>query len=110
MNIQRLEPVAQHWEPFSRNKAKFVPAGSGCYVLTTFDETVLYVGLATDLRRRFNQHLDNPEKVAATSLGRATKFYWIETADINRVERTWLNIHVHNEGRYPVLNKMYSPT
>lgn len=110
MNVEKLDPSVVVWEPFSRNKAKFVPASSGCYALTTFDETVLYLGLATDLRRRFNQHLDNSEKTNATFLGRATKFFWIETADINRVERTWLNIHVHNEGKYPVLNKVYSPT
>lgn len=91
-------------------KAKFVPAGSGCYVLTTFEEHVLYVGLAVNLRRRFIEHLDNPEKTKLTAEGRATKFHWLETSDIQRVERTWLNIHVNAEGRFPILNKIYSPT
>ena len=110
MKIDQLVPATSHWEPFSRNKSKFIPSASGCYALATFDETVLYVGLATDLRRRFNQHLDVPEKIGVTVEGRATKFFWIETTDINRVERTWLNVHVNSEGRYPVLNKVYSPT
>ncbi len=110
MKCALLSPTPIRWEPFSRNKAKFVPDGSGCYVLTTFEDHVLYVGLAVNLRRRFNDHLDNPEKTKPTEEGRATKFYWVETTDNNRIERTWLNIHVSNEGRYPLLNKVFSPT
>lgn len=110
MKCSVLIPQPTQWEPFSRNKAKFVPGGPGCYVLATFEDHVLYVGLALSLQRRFNDHLDNPEKTKPTAEGRATKFYWVETPDINRVERTWLNIHVSNEGRYPLLNKVFSPT
>jgi hypothetical protein len=78
-------------------------------VLTTFEKLVLYVGLATNLRRRMNEHLDSPEKTRATEKGRSVLFHWLETPDINKVERTWLNIHVQHEGAYPPLNKIYSP-
>jgi hypothetical protein len=110
MKVDKLNPATSQWEPFTLSKAKFVPNSAGCYALTNFEETVLYVGLATDLRRRFMQHLEKPEKTGVSAEGRATKFYWVETIDINRVERTWLNIHVHNEGRFPILNKVYSPS
>lgn len=110
MKLECLDPRPDRVERFARRNDKFVPDVAGCYALSTFDGTVLYVGLATNLRRRFAQHLDNPEKTRETRLGRAVEFHWIETDDINRIERTWLNIHVHHEGRYPVLNKVYSPT
>jgi hypothetical protein len=56
-----------------------------------------------------NDHLDSPEKTSETDKGRAILFYWLETPDINMVERTWMNIHLQHEGRLPLLNKMYSP-
>lgn len=110
MKLESLDPRPHRVERFARSSDKFIPNVAGCYALSTFDGTILYVGLATNLRRRFAQHLDSPAKTQETRLGRAVKFHWIETDDINRVERTWLNIHVHHEGQYPVLNKVFSPT
>jgi len=79
-------------------------------VLTTFSREVLYLGLANNLRRRMNQHLDNPTKTNHTKLGRAVLFHWIESPDTNKIERTWMNIHIQNEGVLPALNRSYSPT
>jgi hypothetical protein len=110
MNIDRLVPQPTHCETFKRNRERLVPAGSGCYVLTTFLQLVLYVGLTESLRRRFGEHLDNPKKTTQTEFGTAFLFHWLETADTYKVERTWLNIHIQNEGRLPTLNGMYSPT
>lgn len=109
MNVSELIPQPQGCESFLRSRCRFVPDTSGCYVLTTFEKVVLYIGLATDLRRRMNQHLDVPEKTRATEKGRAVLFHWLQTLDINVVERTWMNIHIQHEGTLPLLNKMYSP-
>lgn len=109
MNVAELLPQPTHWESFKRSRERFVPEKPGCYVLTTFSRVVLYVGLSTNLRTRMNSHLDNPVKTGETQLGRATLFFWIETADINKVERTWMNIHIQHEGTLPVLNGVYSP-
>ena len=65
--------------------------------------------LSTNLRRRINDHLDNEQKTSPTVNGRAVLFCWIESKDINKIERTWLNIHIQHEGAIPVLNKIYSP-
>ena len=70
---------------------------------------MLYIGLAENLRRRMNDHLDSPSKASETRLGRAVLFHWLETADTNKVERTWMNIHAQSEGTLPLLNKVYSP-
>lgn len=110
MNVDQLVPQPSHFEAFRRDRERFVPEASGCYVLTTFSRVVLYLGLAQNLRRRLNEHLDNPEKIKETKLGRAILFFWIETPDIHRVERTWMNTHIQHEGTLPELNKIYSPT
>jgi predicted GIY-YIG superfamily endonuclease len=109
MNIDALVPKPSHCEPFKRSKERFVPEKTGCYVLTTFSKVVLYIGLAHNLRRRINDHLDNPLKTSETKVGRAVLFHWLETPDINKVERTWMNIHIQNEGALPLLNRVYSP-
>jgi excinuclease UvrABC nuclease subunit len=110
MNIDQLIPQPMHRETFRRDRERFVPDKPGCYVLTTFSGVVLYIGLTDNLRRRMDQHLDNPEKIAETLFGRAIFFNWIETLETYKVERTWLNIHIQNEGSWPALNKAYSPT
>jgi len=110
MNISELVPQPTHCEPFKRSRERFVPEKRGCYVLTTFARIVLYVGLADNLRRRMNDHLDDPTKIGETRLGRAVLFHWIESEDTNKVERTWMNTHLVHEGTLPILNKVYSPT
>ncbi len=110
MNVDRLVPRATNSETFLRKRARFIPEVSGCYALTSFSKVVLYIGLATNLRKRMSEHLDDPEKTAETKFGRAMFFYWFETLDLNLIERTWLNMHIEHEGVLPVLNSIYSPT
>lgn len=109
MKVGLLVPCPVGKIRFQRNQQKFAPEEAGCYALTTFAEEVLYVGLATNLRRRMGEHLDNPEKCAPTLQGRAIWFHWIEAKEIEKIERTWMNIHIENEGRLPILNSIYSP-
>lgn len=110
MKLALLIPIPYASEAFRRSREKFVPTKPGCYVLTTFEQDVLYIGLTVNLRRRVNEHLDSSAKTELTAQGRAVLVHWIETVDINKVERTWLNIYLLNEGRLPILNSIYSPT
>ena len=73
------------------------------------DNVVLYIGQAVNIRRRMNDHLDDPRKTDLTPQGRAFFFYWLEYDDIGKLERTWLNIHGEHEPRYPILNSVNSP-
>lgn len=109
MKIYELTPCPVRCEPFKRSRERFIPEASGCYVLTTFEKAILYIGLTSNLRRRINEHLDNSKKTALTVNGRAVLFYWLESKEINKIERTWLNTHIQHEGGLPVLNKIYSP-
>jgi excinuclease UvrABC nuclease subunit len=110
MNISELVPQPSHWETFKRNREAYIPERSGCYVLATFSKFVLYIGLTNNLRHRMNQHLDSSEKIRETKSGRAAFFYWVESQELNVIERTWMNIHIQHEGALPELNKIYSPT
>jgi hypothetical protein len=110
MNVDDLVPRPDHRLRFRLSDQKFVPNQSGCYVLSTFAGEVLYIGLTVNLFRRVGDHLDSPAKTAETALGRAIWFHWLETVDRERVERTWMNIHIQHEGCLPVLNRAYSPT
>lgn len=109
MKLELLVPKPVGSESFRRHRERFVPEKPGCYALTNFGRDVLYIGLTKSLRRRLNEHLDNEAKTGLTTLGRAVFFYWLESEDLNKVERTWLNIHLSNEGRLPILNSVYSP-
>jgi hypothetical protein len=110
MKVEVLVPAPTDRRPFRHAHRKFVPNRPGCYVLSTFAGVVLYVGLAENLRRRMGEHLDTPEKISGTRIGRAVWFHWIESEETNKVERTWMNIHNLAEGCLPTLNKVYSPT
>ena len=109
MKVDELVPAPPYREPFRRNRERFIPTVSGCYVLATFELEVLYVGLTNSLRRRMNEHLDNESKRALTEKGRAIFFCWLEGEDIARIERTWMATHLNQEGTLPVLNKVFSP-
>lgn len=110
MKLDLLVPHPASSEPFRRNRERFVPSKPGCYVLASFEREVLYIGLTVNLRRRLNEHLDSSAKTELTARGRAVLFHWAEAIEINKIERTWLNIHLLNEGCLPILNRVYSPT
>lgn len=109
MNIAELRPTPEFVEPFRLDRVKFVPTRSGCYALATAADHVLYAGLASNLRSRMVQHLDDAAKVSPTAEGRAVCFHWLECIEINSVERGWLNMHRVQHGRLPILNTLDSP-
>lgn len=109
MKIENLNPKPSCRENFRRDRRIFVPEMSGCYALATFEEDILYIGLAKNLRRRLIDHLNDPRKISKTSNGRAFFFYWLECDELEKIERTWQNSCVLSDGRLPVLNKIVSP-
>lgn len=110
MKIGQLLPLPSHNQLFRRSHVKFFPSQGGCYLLATFDEEILYIGLSVNLRNRIEQHLDNPEKTLLTSNGRAVIVHYLESNEPERLERTWMNNAISIDGNLPILNKAYSPT
>lgn len=111
MKVNQLIPEVNLRVQFSLRLRKIVPVKSGCYVLTTFNDEVLYIGLTDNLHRRFTQHRDSKAKREETPQGTAFWFYYLtmERSRIFRVERTWLNQHLELHGTLPILNKINSP-
>lgn len=111
MKLDELIPVPTDKVLFKRSSFKFVPRVDGCYVLTTFDNEILYIGLSNDLHERFLQHLDNPDKTKPTTDGKAIWFYFTtyDKKNLPKLERTWINSYVSRHGRLPIMNKVNSP-
>ena len=111
MNVANLRHQPQEKVLFQLSVYRQVPEDSGCYVLTSFDGHILYIGQSKNLQRRFEQHLDNLAKTQPTSQGRAVWFYWLlyDELHLNALERGWLNEHAAVEGNLPVLNAASPP-
>lgn len=111
MNASDLTPCPAANVLFRLSSFRQVPNVAGCYALTTSDGEILYVGLAVNLRNRFQQHLENPEKTGVTKHGRAFLFHWLDydPRNLNKLERSWLNQYAAIHGCRPILNKMDSP-
>lgn len=111
MKVEELIPQPKDRVHFNLVSFKLVPKVTGCYVLTTFDNNILYIGLSENLNDRFQQHLDNPEKTNPTKEGKAIWFYFTtyEQNNLPKLERTWLNQFNNRHGRQPILNKINSP-
>ncbi len=110
MKVSLLDPVPTDEVPFRRDQCRHVPDTAGCYALVTIVGTVLYVGLGRNLRNRMGQHIDNKQKTEPCADGRACRFFWYSTSNLEQVERTWMNIHLAARGCLPIMNKAYSPT
>lgn len=111
MNVSELTPAVVKRVAFSLRERKFVPKEAGCYVLATFEGTILYVGLSVNLNDRFIAHRNNDEKREQTDFGRAFWFYYISLPehDLTRVERSWQNQHMVQDAALPPLNRVASP-
>ena len=109
MNVRSLTPRPKDRENFRRDRQKFLPASGGCYVLVSYEDIVLYVGLTANLRRRFGEHLDDPRKTSKTANGRAVFFYWLTCDELEKIERTWQNECETADGVLPILNRLASP-
>jgi excinuclease UvrABC nuclease subunit len=111
MKVTALTPPPTEKVLFRLSSFRLVPAAPGCYVLATSEGIILYVGLAINLKNRFQQHLENPEKTKVTELGRAFLYHWrtYDEQNLNKLERSWLNQFSALHGCRPTLNKMDSP-
>jgi len=111
VNVSELTPPPDQRTLFKLSSFKKVPKTPGCYILTTFDEAILYIGLSVNLNKRFQEHLANPDKIDVTENGKAFWFHCsgYDKGNLNKLERTWLNQYQTVHGRRPILNKMDSP-
>jgi len=112
MIVNELIPIPVNKLEFSYEKRKFIPQKYGCYVLTNFNNEILYIGLSDNLFQRVQKHLDSHEKNDLTKYGRAYWYYYMELDNEKQIystERGWLNLYELKHGELPPLNKNHSP-
>jgi hypothetical protein len=110
VKVEQLEPLPSAKFPFKYATYKAIPRVAGCYILTTFSNDILYIGLSTNLYNRFQQHLDS-DKVHITDDGKAVWFHFLEydASSLQKLERTWLHQYEAIHGNKPIFNKVSSP-
>ncbi len=111
MKVKELIPQPPDRVYFKLSSFKSIPKEAGCYVLTTFEDNILYIGLSDNLFERFQKHLKNPEKTNPTKEGKTVWFYYTlyNQNNLPKLERTWLNQFNAIHGQLPILNKNNSP-
>lgn len=109
MKLDQLSPQIEGKERFHLRHENFIPDESGCYAILTVENDILYIGQAKSIRRRFKQHLDNPEKHNITEFGKSAIFGWKLSNEISSLERGWLNLYISHHGKLPPMNKINSP-
>lgn len=94
--------------PFKLSDVMKAHESSGCYVLSNFDDEVIYIGQSVNLRRRMQEHLNNPRMTGMTRLGFVAWFcyeLW-GAGKIAHVESDMLmNYWLANKRRLPPLNR-----
>ena len=113
MKIEQLEPKPTEKQIFHLSAFNTIPKSSGCYVLASPLDDILYIGLTKNFYIRFKQHLKDTKKTSLTAAGRPHWFYYYEY-DINnleKLERTWIQQFENNNvnGHSPILNEKSSP-
>ncbi|MCC6476146.1 GIY-YIG nuclease family protein [bacterium] len=111
MLVHQLRPLPNLKYLFDGQSLPRIPCSSGCYILATFDDKVLYVGQAMNLKTRFEQHLHDPVKARPTHIGKVTYWHALDwnATELNSLERAWLNAHLATEGVLPILNCINAP-
>ena len=111
MLISDLSPKTDARVKFHYSALDEAPAESGCYVITTFSGTILYIGQSVNIRNRMEQHLDGRDKEKETPQGVAYFVHYKlwEKTKLNDLERGWANSYQLKAGELPYFNKVNPP-
>ena len=105
MKLRELDPAMLNRVVFNRRELTDAPESSGCYVLATIDDEILYIGRTVNLRTRLGQHLNDPDKQQADGVA-TSWFYYRELPEtqLSGVESGLLARHYYAESRRPPMN------
>lgn len=113
MRAFELDPPTTERQRFTLASLGSIPDGSGCYVLASFDGTILYIGQSRDIRTRLSQHLTDGSKSEITPSGKSQwiHFRFCPASDLSDLESWWVNQYkLANGGRLPHFNKVHPPS
>ena len=111
MIVSLLIPTVDKQLEFSYADLYAAPEESGCYVITAFNDTILYIGQSQNIHKRMEQHLGNNVKRRKTPWGVAFWLYYklCDERDLGSLEKGWVNKHIIKEGKLPFFNKVRPP-
>ena len=112
MKVDKLNPKPNGKIDFNFMKLKGLTSEKGCYVLTSFESEIIYIGLANNLQRRLLEHFDSEKGKVVTKYGKVFYVYFVELikeVDLGKTERGWINQFEIINGELPPLNKVRSP-
>lgn len=111
MRVSSLTPKPENQIRFSYADLRDAPRQSGCYVLTVFNGTILYIGQARNIQARMRQHLDADQKAQMTPWGKAFWLHYIlcPEFELNNYENGWNMEYERTEGKQPYFNKIRPP-
>ena len=110
MNISMLRPPYSQKVKFTQYDLRKVRPESGCYVLASYEEDILYIGQG-NLRDRMSAHLKDPKKTAHTIKGKAFWFCYLfaDSGRLNGIEGGWFQQYEDENGESPLLNIIQPP-
>lgn len=112
MFVSSLTPEIGDKAEFSYSALRDIPEESGCYVLTTYDGTILYIGQSINVCRRIEQHLDKDDKRKKTPWGVAFWAYYAlcPAIELDALEGGWVyQYRMREKGNLPFFNKVMPP-
>ena len=108
MLVSLLIPSIDEKVEFVYAELYAVPEKSGCYILTAYDGTILYIGQSKNICKRMERHLDDNLKTKQTPWGVAFWLYYklCDEHDLSSLENGWLNQYMDkNKKKLPFFNK-----
>lgn len=111
MRVQDLKETELKRLEFCKRTVRVVPKSSGVYVLASYFDLILYIGVSKNLNRRMMQHLQTEEKQSLSPWGRVYWFYYKQCLESEGSvgERGWMQAFQLQEGRLPHFNKIEAP-
>jgi hypothetical protein len=111
VNVNDLVPCIEQTVAFDLYVLSRSADCTGCYCLTNAAREVLYIGQARVVQRRLIQHFDSAKRSALTVHGRISLASWrvAHIAELDRLERGWLETACLRDGQLPLMNRIAAP-
>ena len=108
MKVEQLVPACNGKARFEYIQIGALPERPGCYVLTSFEGDILYIGQSKNVARRVGEHFNNWS-------ARRNSPFWVfyllvhDSHELDALERGWVNEYQLREGALPQFNSISPP-
>ena len=113
MFVDQLHPKVENRVDFSLASLGVTPEVAGCYVLSSFQGDILYIGKTKSLHKRLEQHCNDLEKQQRSPVGVVQFMYYrvCSAAEMTELERAWTaQFAMRNKGALPHFARIWPGT